>query len=83
MKKNKMRLLVIGGALVLSAGILSGYLQVQNAVDSITEAEIRDHIFFLASDALRGRDTGDTGYEIAAGYAASQFLAHRHVRFSR
>lgn len=71
MKKNKMRLLVIGVALFLLALIPSGDLLGQNAVDSITEAEIRDHIYFLASDALRGRDTGDIGYEIAAGYAAS------------
>ncbi|MFC2161518.1 M28 family peptidase [Acidobacteriota bacterium] len=75
MKKNEIRLSIIGVALFLSASILSGDIQVQNAVDSITEAEIRDHIYFLASDALRGRDTGDTGYEIAAEYAASQFMA--------
>jgi len=75
MKKNEMQLSFIAVALLLSAAILSGDLQAQNAVDSITEAEIRDHIYFLASDALRGRDTGDTGYEIAAGYVASQFLA--------
>lgn len=75
MKKNEKRVLVIGIALFLSVVILSGDFQAQNAVDSITEAEIRHHLYFLASDALRGRDTGDIGYEIAAEYAASQFLA--------
>ncbi len=42
---------------------------------SITEAELRDHIFFLASDALEGRYLGSKGYEIAALYGASQFQA--------
>ncbi|MFC2161133.1 M28 family peptidase [Acidobacteriota bacterium] len=42
-------------------------------LDSITVAELRDHIFFLASDALEGRLIGEKGYDIAATYAASQF----------
>lgn len=37
---------------------------------SITEAELRDHIFFLASDFLEGRNTGTRGYDLAAEYAA-------------
>lgn len=40
---------------------------------SITVAELRDHIFFLASDALEGRLIGEKGYDIAAIYSASQF----------
>ena len=44
-----------------------------NPIESITVAELRDHIFFLASDALEGRLIGEKGYDIAAAYAASQF----------
>ncbi|HUX08328.1 MAG TPA: M28 family peptidase [Acidobacteriota bacterium] len=44
-------------------------------VESITIAEMRDHIFYLASDALEGRDTASAGYKLAAQYAASQFHA--------
>lgn len=40
---------------------------------SITKAELRDQIFFLASDELEGRDTGSEGFAIAALYAVSQF----------
>jgi len=40
------------------------------AIESITEAELRDHIFFLASDLLKGRDTGTEGYQLAADYSA-------------
>jgi hypothetical protein len=42
---------------------------------SITQAELRDHVYFLASDEIGGRLIGTTGYEIAAKYAASQFRA--------
>jgi hypothetical protein len=45
----------------------------EQPVDTITIAELRDHIFFLASDYLEGRYTGSKGYEIAAEYCASQF----------
>jgi hypothetical protein len=45
----------------------------KNPLESITLAELRDHIFFLASDALEGRLIGEKGYDIAAEYAASQF----------
>ena len=40
---------------------------------SITKAELRDQIFFLASDELEGRDTGSEGFAIAALYAVTQF----------
>ncbi|MBL8769954.1 MAG: M20/M25/M40 family metallo-hydrolase [Phenylobacterium sp.] len=34
---------------------------------------IRAHVGFLASDLLQGREPGSPGYDIAAGYVASQF----------
>ena len=39
-------------------------------MESITEAELRDHIFFLASDFLRGRQTSSDGFRVAAEYSA-------------
>lgn len=42
---------------------------------SITEAELRDHIFFLASDFLEGRDAHEEGYMLAAEYGAIHFAA--------
>ena len=38
--------------------------------ESLTEAELRDHIFFLASDSLRGREPSSDGFRLAAEYAA-------------
>jgi len=41
-------------------------------IETITKAELRDHIFYLGSDYLEGRMTGSNGYEQAARYIASQ-----------
>lgn len=41
---------------------------------SITEAELREHIFFLASDSMGGRVATSSEYRIAARYVASQFV---------
>ncbi|MGD9403127.1 MAG: aminopeptidase, partial [bacterium] len=43
--------------------------------DMITADAIRGHVYFLASDALEGRYVGDAGYEVAAHYGQSQFVA--------
>jgi hypothetical protein len=43
--------------------------------ESITRSELRDHVYFLASDEIGGRIPGTTGYEVSAKYAASQFRA--------
>ena len=47
--------------------------QEEDPLYSITKAELRDQIFFLASDELEGRDTGSEGFGIAALYAVTQF----------
>lgn len=47
----------------------------ESPAESITIAELRDHVFFLASDELAGRMTGTDGYRIAAQYSATQFRA--------
>jgi hypothetical protein len=60
--------------LTFSAGI-SGQDKASRPVESITESELRDHIYFLASDYLAGRAGPSAQYEIAAQYAATQFAA--------
>lgn len=41
----------------------------------VTQRGIKSHIQFLASDALRGRDTGSEGLEAAAAYIGANFDA--------
>lgn len=43
------------------------------AAATITSQDMRARIGFLASDALRGRDTPSPGLEVAAAYIASEF----------
>jgi Zn-dependent M28 family amino/carboxypeptidase len=71
---------IIGGC--LSAALLfvptifpTQDLKAQSKASSITLQELRDHIFFLASDSLGGRRPDDIGYVIAARYAADQLKA--------
>jgi len=42
-------------------------------VHSITIEELKEHVYFLASDSLGGRVVGTSGYQTAAKYAANQF----------
>lgn len=44
------------------------------AKESITVAELRDHVFYLASDSMKGRMSGTSEYNVAANYAISQFI---------
>lgn len=65
------------GLLLSLAGGLSAQGNHTQALESITEAELRDHIYFLASDYMNGRVGTSPEYEIAARYAASQFASGR------
>ncbi len=44
-------------------------------IETITKAELRDHIFYLSSDFLEGRLPGSEGYKQASCYIASQLNA--------
>lgn len=40
---------------------------------SITKAEVKDHLYYIASDELEGRGTGSSGFKIAQQYAVTNF----------
>jgi len=44
----------------------------KNGLQSITPGELKMHLKFLASDELKGRDTGEPGLQVAARYLAVQ-----------
>ncbi len=58
---------------------ISGFSHAGNGNDAddteFTIDELKGRIHFLAADYLGGRVTGETGYEIAAEYVRSQFVA--------
>lgn len=48
-------------------------LQAQKkGLESINQHDLKKHMLFLASDELKGRDTGEPGLEVAARYLAVQ-----------
>lgn len=57
---------------LIAALALSSVAKADDA--SITPEGVRAHVEFLARDSLEGRETGTRGYDVAAGYVASQFL---------
>ena len=63
----------------LTACLLAGQTAipptVERALNSITAANLRGDLSFLASDALEGRYTPSPGLEVAAEFIASQFRA--------
>jgi len=63
--------------LFAAAGSLAGCAEpdrsLNQALEVITPTLIRSHVMFLSHDLLRGRDTGDAGYEIAREYVAGQY----------
>jgi len=63
--------------MALWIGLLSFAWEGENtdALETITKAELRDHIYYLASDYLEGRLAGSEGYKQASYYIASQLEA--------
>jgi len=81
-KANQFRLAILKSIAVLSCllGVMafpdfSREKEEFGFLDTITEAEVRDHIFYLGSDFLEGRSPGSEGYKRASSYMASQLKA--------
>lgn len=73
-KKASIRTIVFTILVSLCLGLsFSLQIQPQHAEDSTTVKKILKHAKFLASDALRGRDTFSQGQYKAARYIAWQF----------
>lgn len=68
---------VVAALLILACGAPTVQQQavapVQDAAQTITAADMRARIAFLASDALRGRDTPSPGLDTAASWIAREF----------
>ena len=66
---------LLAGFVFSLSGSISAQSSVDDALNSITRAELKDHIYFLASDFMAGRTAPSAEYEIAAQYVASQFAS--------
>ena len=52
--------------------LLAQKSQISEGAESITIGELRDHMFYLASDELEGRQSGTAGYDKAIQYVVTQ-----------
>src|SRR4030042_3109320 len=67
---KKLHILLLSG--LLSSSLSSQISIISEGAESITIAELRDHMFYLASDELEGRQSGTAGYDKAAQYVVTQ-----------
>ncbi|MBT7094618.1 MAG: M20/M25/M40 family metallo-hydrolase, partial [Bacteroidetes bacterium] len=75
--KRSVSILTLLGSLFLTLISVQAQQQTDPGIKSISEAVLRDHIFFLASDYMNGRVATSPEYNIASHYVASQFAAAR------
>ena len=55
--------------------IVSGFLSQSQTNPEITTQELEEHIYFLASDSLKGRKPGTPESRVAAEYIRDQFIS--------
>lgn len=54
-----------------SFSVVTAQTEVEKVTSTISQDEIKGHIYFLADDLLKGRETGTPGNKIAASYLAN------------
>ncbi|MFO0984781.1 MAG: M20/M25/M40 family metallo-hydrolase [Planctomycetota bacterium] len=59
--------------LAVSFSLIALVARAAQELPEVTALRLRQHVDFLASDALEGRDSGHRGAEVAAQYIATQF----------
>jgi hypothetical protein len=70
---KKSLLLVAAMALVVSCKQEATKEDVVGYAGSITEKELKDHLYVYASDEFAGRDTGEPGQKMAADYLKKEY----------
>lgn len=66
------KLLILSLFGLLSACLLAQESKISQGAETITIAELRDHMFYLASDELEGRLPGTAGFDKAIQYVVTQ-----------
>ena len=73
---------------LIALGLTMGTLQAQKQVKSkvadpqafaktITEAELKEHLYTYASDEFEGRNTGEPGQKMAVKYLKDFYIDHK------
>lgn len=73
MMQNASRIVTIACALAIAACSNYSGVEIDAALDTITEENLKATMYYLADDARNGRRTGTPGHEDAAEYVAGQF----------
>ena len=67
---KKITLLVLT---LFSSFFISAQTDAKKVTETVSKSNIEGHIYFLASDELKGRETGTPEIDIAASYLANSF----------
>lgn len=66
----------IAGALLLSLSACGQKTDLEITQETVNQQTIKDHIYYLASDELKGRNTGSEEILMAANYLATQMESY-------
>ena len=55
---------------------LTGQTEIEKVTETVSKSDIEGHIYFLADDLLKGRETGTPELKIAASYLANAFRGY-------
>ena len=72
LKKQKMKRITLFSLALLSISI-AAQSDKQTVTETVSKSDIEGHIYFLADDLLKGRETGTPELKIAASYLANSF----------
>jgi hypothetical protein len=70
----KFKILLFTLTTIFSVNIAIGQNNAKQYAKTIKTCQLKKHLKFLASDSLKGRDTGSEGQHIAAEYVKNQFI---------
>lgn len=71
-----MKKIICSLALSLTFLVVQGQSEEEKVTSTVTKAAIEGHIHFIASDELKGRQTGSPELDIAARYLATTFMRY-------
>lgn len=75
-KKHLMKSNILFLFVFLCSSIAFSQTEKEKVIETVNKSEIEGHIYFLADDLLKGRETGTPENKIAASYLANMFRTY-------